>query len=164
MPLVVQAVDAALNVAEREVSQLSAERTKLMNELDTSSEPEDGLDPAADEELVAGLSPELSYRAAVTRPPDQCATNPENALSNPQCRRVARHAEEDLPLPKIFVYDVPTKFTTDMSHKWKRCSTDQYGTEVFFHEALVAARDVRTTRPEEADFFFVPIYGGATKP
>lgn len=26
-------------------------------------------------------------------------------------------------MPKIYVYDVPTKFTTDMSRKWKRCST-----------------------------------------
>lgn len=50
----------------------------------------------------------------------------------------AHHAMDDVPLPKIYVYDVPSKFTTDMTRKWKRCYTDQYGTEVFFHEALTA--------------------------
>jgi len=158
----IMAVDTALHVAEREVFQLGAERSKLMNELDSDgSETEEALDPAADEDLLArGLSPKLSYMlaAATTRTLDVCV-NPINAINNPQCVRVAHNAEEDLALPKIFVYDVPSKFTTDMSRKWKRCSTDQYGTEVFFHEALLAARDVRTTRPEEADFFFVPIYG-----
>ena len=166
-------MDAALHVAEREVSQLSAERTKLMNELD-SSEPEDATDPAADEDLAqSGFEhPELSYAAVATAArgrgsgsasssaaaADQCF-NPVNAMNNPKCVRVAHNAEEELELPKIYVYDVPSKFTTDMSRKWKRCSTDQYGTEVFFHEALTNARDVLTTRPEEADFFFVPIYG-----
>jgi hypothetical protein len=50
-------------------------------------------------------------------------------------RRVPR--EEKLKLPSIFVYDLPSKFNRDLSRQYKRCSTDQYGTEVFFHEALL---------------------------
>lgn len=74
-------------MAEREVSQLSAERSKLMNELDTS-EPEETMDPAADEDLDAGFSPDTSYAAAAPRAPDQCS-NPVNAINNPQCVRTA---------------------------------------------------------------------------
>jgi len=131
-----QAVDAALHVAEHEVATLSSERSKLMNMLD-SSEPEEVADPAAEEDLAGGISEAFSYQLSVKHLPDPCA-NPSNAINNPQCQRVAHHAEEEVPLPRIYVYDVPSKFTTDMSRKWKRCSTDQYGTEVFFHEALMA--------------------------
>ncbi|KAK3233372.1 Glycerol kinase [Cymbomonas tetramitiformis] len=48
-----------------------------------------------------------------------------------------------------------------MSKKYKRCATDQYGTEVFFHEALMGDQvsELRVRTPEEATMFFVPIYG-----
>jgi len=158
----IMAVDAALHVAESEVAKLAKERSKLMRKLDSSSEPEqEALDPSTEEDLVGDMSEPFSYQSQATRSSpssDQCS-NPVIFMNNPQCQRVAHHAEEDVPLPRVYVYDVPTKFTTDMTHKWKRCSTDQYGTEVFFHEALTGARDILVTRPEDADFFFVPIYG-----
>lgn len=56
------------------------------------------------------------------------------------------------------MYDLPSKFNRDLSRQYKRCSTDQYGTEVFFHEALLQSA-VRTKDPTKADLFFVPIYG-----
>lgn len=74
--------------------------------------------------------------------------------SDPACRRVPR--EEKLKLPSIFVYDLPSKFNRDLSRQYKRCSTDQYGTEVFFHEALLQS-PIRTKDPHKADLFFVPI-------
>lgn len=43
----------------------------------------------------------------------------------------------EIHLPRIYVYDLPAKFNRELSRKYKRCSTDQYGTEVFFHEALL---------------------------
>jgi hypothetical protein len=62
------------------------------------------------------------------------------------------------PLPKIFVYDLPSKFNRDMVKKYKRCATDQYGTEVFFHEALLTS-ELRVRKPEQAELFLVPLYG-----
>eukprot|EP00951_Prasinocladus_malaysianus_P035653 scaffold368915_cov38-Prasinocladus_malaysianus.AAC.1 len=83
--------------------------------------------------------------------------------------------QEDIKLPLIYVYDLPAKFNRELSKKYKRCSTDQYGTEVFFHEALLQRKrmkgdimsdllslqqsNVRTKDPSKADLFFVPIYG-----
>mmetsp|Transcript_34242 Transcript_34242/g.97074 ORF Transcript_34242/g.97074 Transcript_34242/m.97074 type:complete len:414 (+) Transcript_34242:3020-4261(+) len=79
--------------------------------------------------------------------------DPENAA----CRRQPR-TQEQWHLPRVYVYDLPSKFNRDLSKKYKRCSTDQYGTEVFFHEALLQST-VRTKDPADADLFFVPIYG-----
>eukprot|EP00899_Mesostigma_viride_P009806 jgi/Mesvir1/18827/Mv11428-RA.1 len=66
--------------------------------------------------------------------------------------------DPDLRLPRIYVYELPDKFHRELTHKYRRCSSDQYGTEVFFHEALLQYSG-RTTDPDAADFFFVPIYG-----
>jgi hypothetical protein len=43
----------------------------------------------------------------------------------------------DFTLPKVYVYDLPGRFNKDMARKFSRCSTDQYGTEVWFHEAFL---------------------------
>ena len=59
---------------------------------------------------------------------------------------------------KIFVYDLKPEYNTDLARDQPRCRTDQYGTEIRFHENLMH-HAVRTTNPEEAEFFFVPIYG-----
>jgi len=55
---------------------------------------------------------------------------------------------------KVFVYDVPENLTRPLVH----CAQGQWGTEVLFHRFLLSA-SCRTTDPEEADFFYVPIYG-----
>lgn len=43
----------------------------------------------------------------------------------------------DFTIPKVYVYNLPGKFNKDMARKFSRCSTDQYGTEVWFHEAFL---------------------------
>ena len=52
------------------------------------------------------------------------------------------------------VYDVPENLT---SHPLD-CVLGQWGTEVLFHQYLLSSA-CRTLHPEEAHFFFVPIYG-----
>jgi len=59
---------------------------------------------------------------------------------------------------KIFVYDLKPEFNADLARDQPRCRTDQYGTEIRFHENLLH-HSVLTNDPEEAEFFFVPIYG-----
>ena len=58
------------------------------------------------------------------------------------------------------MYDLPRRFNKELSRKYKRCTTDQYGTEVLFHEELLRDKNLyRTTNPDRADFFLVPVYG-----
>mmetsp|Transcript_26210 Transcript_26210/g.49800 ORF Transcript_26210/g.49800 Transcript_26210/m.49800 type:complete len:577 (-) Transcript_26210:333-2063(-) len=59
---------------------------------------------------------------------------------------------------KVYVYDLPAQFNSELKSSQKRCINDQYGTEIMFHENLLT-HSVRTLAPEEAEFFFVPIYG-----
>lgn len=75
--------------------------------------------------------------------------------------------------PLIYVYDSPPPYTTRMLQYrlvWKSCVwrhfRDQnetelndwlYGVETYFHEVLLMSPH-RTFDPEEADFFFVPLY------
>lgn len=62
------------------------------------------------------------------------------------------------PPRQVYVYDLPAKFNSALKDKQPRCVNDQYGTEIRFHENLLASA-IRTTNPDEAEFFFVPIYG-----
>ena len=59
---------------------------------------------------------------------------------------------------KVFVYDLPEKFHVGLKKEQKRCINDQYGTEIRIHEDLKHSK-FRTKDPNEAEFFFVPIYG-----
>eukprot|EP00899_Mesostigma_viride_P024867 jgi/Mesvir1/5565/Mv15587-RA.1 len=59
---------------------------------------------------------------------------------------------------KVYVYDLPKEFHSELKSDQKRCITDQYGTEILIHEELLR-HPVRTIDPKQADFFFVPIYG-----
>lgn len=54
---------------------------------------------------------------------------------------------------KVYVYDVPE----ELVGKSLQCVTGQWGTEVLFHRFFQSTVD-RTFDPEEADFFYVPIY------
>ncbi|CAJ1376838.1 unnamed protein product [Effrenium voratum] len=56
--------------------------------------------------------------------------------------------ERDL---KIYVYD------TDFASKPIVCSQGMFASEVFVHQFLLHS-SCRTTNPQEADFFFVPVY------
>ena len=80
--------------------------------------------------------------------------------SGPGCKREVEEVSMHLQRPRIFVYDLPRRFNKELSRKYKRCIKDQYGTEVLFYEELVADKNLyRTTNPEIADFYFVPVYG-----
>ena len=58
------------------------------------------------------------------------------------------------------MYDLPRRFNKELSRKYKRCTTDQNGAEVLFHEELRRDKNLyRTTNPDRADFFLVPVYG-----
>ena len=50
--------------------------------------------------------------------------------SGPSCRRHLERVSDELRAPRIFVYDLPRRFNKELSKKYKRCITDQYGTEV----------------------------------
>ncbi|KNA17443.1 hypothetical protein SOVF_079880 [Spinacia oleracea] len=56
---------------------------------------------------------------------------------------------------KIFVYELPDKYNKDWVNE--RCSKHLFASEVAIHRALLES-DVRTFDPNEADFFFVPVY------
>ncbi|KAI7992235.1 putative glucuronoxylan glucuronosyltransferase IRX7 [Camellia lanceoleosa] len=57
---------------------------------------------------------------------------------------------------KVYIYDLPSKYNTDWLSN-ERCSNHLFASEVAIHRALLNS-DVRTPDPNEADFFFVPIY------
>ena len=60
---------------------------------------------------------------------------------------------------KIFVYDLPL-WANSLIHKrnpW--CSNGVFSSEIYIHKQLLEnTHGVRTFDPEEADFFFVPVY------
>ncbi|EOA20913.1 hypothetical protein CARUB_v10001248mg [Capsella rubella] len=58
---------------------------------------------------------------------------------------------------KIYVYDLPASYNEDWVKASERCATHLFAAEVAIHRALLSSV-VRTLDPEEADFFFVPVY------
>ncbi|XRB16445.1 glycosyltransferase family 47 protein [Pseudoscourfieldia marina] len=122
-----------------------------------------------DESATTHRAPAVPYRSLAKRaesaPKASCPklydNQPNTVDDDAACRRLPPQLEKDdgdaLNF-KVYVYDLPSKFNRDMSKKYKRCATDQYGTEVFFHEALLSST-LRTRDPDKADFFFVPVYG-----
>ncbi|CAK9187240.1 unnamed protein product [Ilex paraguariensis] len=57
---------------------------------------------------------------------------------------------------KVYIYDLPSKYNRDWLSN-ERCSTHLFASEVAIHRAMLNS-DVRTMNPNEADFFFVPVY------
>jgi hypothetical protein len=69
-----------------------------------------------------------------------------------------------LPPLKIFVYDMPeffnvkqSKLNPDCRHDYSTTWQTKYTLEVYLHEQLLKSK-VRTTDPEEANLFYVPLY------
>ncbi|KAG2627032.1 probable glucuronosyltransferase Os01g0926700 [Panicum virgatum] len=58
---------------------------------------------------------------------------------------------------KVYVYDLPARYNTALLEKDPRCLTHMFAAEVFVHRSLLSSA-VRTLDPEEADWFFVPVY------
>lgn len=152
-----KAVDAALHVAEHEQLALNAERDRLLGLLDDSGTDASDVPTFGDDVLKPGTG---AGSWAARAPRYECRTGADRPFGAPAraCTRAPVPFNAPTGLPRVYVYELPSRFNKDHSRKYKRCATDQYGTEVFFHEALLAS-PLRTRDPMEADFFFVPIYG-----
>ncbi|RZS21575.1 hypothetical protein BHM03_00054222 [Ensete ventricosum] len=59
-------------------------------------------------------------------------------------------------LPKIYVYELPSRYNKDWLSN-SRCGSHLFASEVVIHEALLGYPG-RAVDPNEADFFFVPVY------
>ena len=81
-----------------------------------------------------------------------------------------------VPRPRVYVYELPGEFNTFLAARRQaaescvlrdyvsasggaKWSSNLYGAEVALHEALLVSPH-RVSDPEEADYFFVPSYGG----
>lgn len=95
---------------------------------------------------------------------------PQEKCRTPSCPKCPSCKSECSPCPtsevdpktgftfKIYIYDLPKEFHSDLKRDQKRCVSDQYGTEIRIHEELLKS-PLRTLDPDEADFFYIPIYG-----
>ncbi|KAJ7530989.1 hypothetical protein O6H91_14G050400 [Diphasiastrum complanatum] len=57
---------------------------------------------------------------------------------------------------RVYVYELPAKFNQDWLSN-PRCSSHLFAAEVALHRILLKS-SVRTLLPEDADFYFVPVY------
>ncbi|KAF8703846.1 hypothetical protein HU200_031942 [Digitaria exilis] len=66
---------------------------------------------------------------------------------------------EDDPVGKlkVYVYDLPARFNTKLVEDDPRCLAHMFATEIFVHRSLLSSA-VRTLNPDEADWFYVPVY------
>ncbi|KAH7426560.1 hypothetical protein KP509_10G006200 [Ceratopteris richardii] len=58
---------------------------------------------------------------------------------------------------KIYIYDVPAALHEDVAEKEPRCTTHMFASEIEIHKFLLASI-VRTLDPQEADWFYTPMY------
>ncbi|RVW29237.1 putative beta-1,4-xylosyltransferase IRX10L [Vitis vinifera] len=58
---------------------------------------------------------------------------------------------------KVFVYELPSKYNKKILQKDPRCLNHMFAAEIFMHRFLLSS-PVRTLNPEEADWFYTPIY------
>ncbi|EHA8589899.1 putative beta-1,4-xylosyltransferase IRX10L [Cocos nucifera] len=58
---------------------------------------------------------------------------------------------------KVFVYELPSKYNKKILQKDSRCLTHMFAAEIFMHRFLLSS-PVRTIDPEEADWFYTPVY------
>lgn len=96
----------------------------------------------------------FKLRRAGFGPPAKAAP----AMGEDPSRRIRTKNGVDL---KIFVYDLPADFNTNMLdpalQTMFHCRDSMYGAEVIIHEQLLASSR-RTMDPEDADLFYVPLY------
>ncbi|KAG6519507.1 probable glucuronosyltransferase Os03g0107900 [Zingiber officinale] len=97
------------------------------------------------------LSTTSSYSSFLFLHPLRLNSNlPARALIEP--KNPSSHSS----LPKVYVYELPSRFNTDWLAN-ERCGTHLFAAEVAIHEALLQYAG-RSLDPEEADFFFLPVY------
>ncbi|KAL0397195.1 UNVERIFIED_CONTAM: putative beta-1,4-xylosyltransferase IRX10L [Sesamum calycinum] len=58
---------------------------------------------------------------------------------------------------KVFVYELPSKYNKKILQKDPRCLTHMFAAEIYMHRFLLSSA-VRTLNPEEADWFYTPVY------
>jgi hypothetical protein len=58
---------------------------------------------------------------------------------------------------KVFVYELPSKYNKKILQKDPRCLAHMFAAEIFMHRFLLSSA-VRTLNPEEADWFYTPVY------
>ncbi|KAL1326694.1 hypothetical protein AAHE18_13G247300 [Arachis hypogaea] len=58
---------------------------------------------------------------------------------------------------KVFVYELPSKYNKKILQKDPRCLNHMFAAEIFMHRFLLSS-PVRTLNPEEADWFYTPVY------
>ncbi|KAG6783050.1 hypothetical protein POTOM_012481 [Populus tomentosa] len=58
---------------------------------------------------------------------------------------------------KVYVYELPSKYNNKLLQKDPRCLTHMFAAEIFMHRFLLSS-PVRTLNPDEADWFYTPIY------
>ncbi|KAK4375498.1 hypothetical protein RND71_006175 [Anisodus tanguticus] len=66
---------------------------------------------------------------------------------------------EDNPVGrlKVFVYELPSKYNKKILQKDQRCLNHMFAAEIYIHRFLLSSA-VRTFNPEEADWFYTPVY------
>ncbi|KAH7301365.1 hypothetical protein KP509_23G022000 [Ceratopteris richardii] len=76
-------------------------------------------------------------------------------------RRIARTNDtlRDDPVGrlKVYVYELPTEYNQDVVERDERCLSHMFAAEIFLHRFLLSSA-VRTLNPDEADWFFTPVY------
>ncbi|KAH7278958.1 hypothetical protein KP509_38G066100 [Ceratopteris richardii] len=58
---------------------------------------------------------------------------------------------------KVYVYDMPGKFNKRVAQRDMRCLMHMFSIEIHMHLFLLSS-SVRTLNPEEADWFYTPVY------
>nr|AGQ53953.1 hypothetical protein [Plantago ovata] len=58
---------------------------------------------------------------------------------------------------KVFVYEIPSLYNEKRVERDPRCLTHMFAAEIFMHRYLISS-PVRTLNPEEADWFYTPVY------
>ncbi|XP_042484639.1 probable beta-1,4-xylosyltransferase IRX10 [Macadamia integrifolia] len=79
--------------------------------------------------------------------------------SSPRISGTTDDVLEDNPIRrlKVFVYDLPSKYNKEIIDKEPRCLTHMFAAEIYMHQFLLTS-PVRTLNPEEADWFYTPVY------
>eukprot|EP00249_Psilotum_nudum_P037115 c9496_g1_i2 orf=641-1873(+) len=94
--------------------------------------------------LLLSLLALCGLRAFVA-PGERLAGNEEVQLHNPVGRM------------KVFVYKLPSKYNKRVVYKDHRCMSHMFSAEIYVHLFLLSS-SVRTHNPDEADWFFTPVY------
>lgn len=136
------------NVTEAErVEQTTAESEPL-----AKGAPGEGMD--VDQTLGLGL--EETETIAPTQPPEE--SEMQSPFADPESAPMLV-----LPLQrsfKVYIYDLPSHLNWDFVTRDPRVRQTMFATEVLIHEDFEQSV-VRTLDPEEADFYFIPVYTAA---